>query len=92
MILLLGDNDLILSLGHSEDDGGVDDDIDVDADHLALHVADLLHIFDFLLSSCCQSQSLLLLSLSIFEVRQFFFLTKSVVRLVMNDSTLALLN
>ena len=28
MILLLGDNDLILSLGHSEDDGGVDDDID----------------------------------------------------------------
>ena len=66
--------------------------VDVDADHLALHVADLLHTFDLLLSSCCQSQRLLLLTLSIFEVRQFFFLVKSVVRLVMIDSTLALLN
>ena len=28
MILLVGNNDLILSLGHSEDDDGVDEDID----------------------------------------------------------------
>ena len=34
MILLLGDNDLILSLGHSEDDDGVDEDIDEDIDEI----------------------------------------------------------
>ena len=57
-------------------DGNVDVedvDVDVDVDHLALHIADLLHAFDLLLSSCCQSQRLLLLTLSICEVRQFFF-------------------